>query len=110
MTVAPSKWERRGWMRRIRTYDAYFKSESYRTRYGDRRIRVVTITSGNLRLKNLKKATEEVYQQIKEAGGDASVVNRFWFTLLADEMDPAQLLTAPIWLVAGSDTPRALLE
>jgi hypothetical protein len=110
VTVAPSKWERRGWVRRIRTYDAYFKSESYRTRYGDRRARVVTVTAGDLRLKNLKQATEEVYRAMREAGEDASAQNRFWFTVFADDMDSAKLLGSPIWLVAGSDAPRALLE
>lgn len=110
VTVAPSQWERRGWMRKIRTYDAFLKSESYRAKYGDRRIRVVTITAGDIRLKNLKKATEEVYQQIRESGGDASALNRYWFTVIREEIDPAQILTAPIWYVAGSETPRALLE
>lgn len=110
VTVAPSKWERRGWMRKIRTYDAYLKSESYRARYGDRRIRVVTITAGDIRLKNLKKATEEVYREIRESGGDASALNRYWFTVIPEEMEPAQILTAPVWYVAGSETPRALLE
>ncbi|MFZ4850895.1 MAG: replication-relaxation family protein, partial [Caldilinea sp.] len=110
VTVAPSKWERRSWMRRIRTYDAYFKSESYRTRYGDRRARVVTITAGDLRLKNLKKATEEVYRALRETGEDAGAQNRFWFTVFGDDIEPGKLLAAPIWHVAGSDAPRALLE
>jgi len=77
-------------MCRIRTYDAYFKSESYRPKYGDRHARVVTITAGDLRLNNLKKTTEEVYRELKEAGADASVLNRYWFTVLADDTDPAQ--------------------
>jgi len=110
VTVAPSKWERRGWMRRIRTYDAYFKSESYRARYGSRRTRVVTVTSSALRLRNLKRATEVVFQQLRQTGEDDGAQNRFWFTVMADEFDPRRLLTEPIWQVAGSDVPRALLE
>ncbi len=110
VTVAPSKWERRGWMRRIRTYDAYFKSEDYRAKFGNRRARVVTVTAGELRLRNLKRATETIFQQLRENGEDVSAQNRFWFTVMADELEPNKLLTAPIWQVAGSDTPRALLE
>ena len=110
VTVAPSKWERRGWMRRIRTYDAYFKSDDYRTKFGSRRARVVTVTSSALRLRNLKKATEAVFEQLRACGEDDSAQNRFWFTVMTDELEPNRLLTAPIWQVAGSDTPRALLE
>ena len=110
VTIAPSKWERRGWMRRIRTYDAYFKTDTYRAKYQDRRARVLTICSGKLRLENLKKATETVYTQFREVGEDTSGQGLFWFTVFAADLEPVQLLTAPIWSVAGSDTPRALLD
>ena len=110
VTVSPSQWERRGWVRRIRTYDAYFRSEAYRTRYGSRRARVLTVTPSALRLRNLKRATEAVFQEMRQAGEDASAQNRFWFTVFEQEMDPGRLLTEPIWQLAGSDAPRALLE
>ena len=110
VTIAPTVWERRGWMRRIRAYVEYFRSEAYRTKYGTRRARLVTVTSSALRLHNLKKATEEVFRQLRELGEDASAQNRFWFTLLDDNPDPAQFLTSPLWSIAGSDEMRSLMD
>lgn len=109
VTIAPSIWERRGWMRRIRTYEAYFRSETYHTKYKGRRARVLTITSSKTRLDNLKAATETVFEQLHNAGEGSSSQDCFWFTLFGTKANPVHLLTEPVWLVAGSDTSRVLL-
>lgn len=36
VTVSPSRWERRGWARKVRAYETYFNSEAYQNRYGGR--------------------------------------------------------------------------
>lgn len=108
VTVAPSMWERRGWTRKIRAYLEYFKSEAYQTKYEGRRARILTITSGKTRLENLKKATESVFEEMGNAGEGTCDMNRFWFTTFESALDPAQLLTGPIWRVAGSSTSQML--
>lgn len=110
VTIAPTVWERRGWMRKIRTYVAYFQSEAYRRRYEGRTARVLTVNSSNLRLQNLKRATEAVFEEMRRMGEDTSAYAQFWFTVFSTDLPPSQLLTAPIWHVSGSTTPHALLE
>jgi hypothetical protein len=98
VVVAPSLFERRGWTRKIRAYLAYFDSDAYDARFEGRRVRVLTITTGEKRLQNLKQATERV-------GGGAF----FWFTTFEDAT-AGQILTGRIWQVAGAEGRRCLLE
>jgi hypothetical protein len=98
VTVAPSRWETRGWSRKVQAYLAYADSEAYRRRYGERRARILTVTTSQLRLAHLKATTETT------GGG-----NQFWFTTFELATNQANLLTAPIWSVAGRDEPAALL-
>jgi hypothetical protein len=97
VTVEPSKWEKRGWVRKVRQYTAYFQSEGYKNRYGDLVAQVLTITTGDKRLAHLKQATE-----IAEGG------KRFWFTTF-DQVQQANLLTSPIWQRAGLAGGQTLL-
>lgn len=99
MVVEPTLWERKGWSRKVQAYTAYLQSETYAARYENRRVRILTITTGRQRLAHLQAASEKV-------GGD----NRFWFTIFEEAREPAKLLTERIWQVAGSNTPRSLLE
>jgi hypothetical protein len=110
VTIAPTIWERRGWLRKMRAYLAYFQSDAYRVRYGNRRARVLTITTGMARLEHLKKATESIFAELVKAGESSTDQNRFWFTTFDDALDPAKLLTASIWSVAGSEELRAIME
>lgn len=110
VTIAPSLWERRGWTRKFRAYLAYFKSEAYQHKYGTHRARVLTITSGAGRLQNIKQACEAVFEELANSGEDTRDQGRFWFATFDEALDPTKLLSKPIWQVAGSDTPRALLE
>lgn len=98
VTVAPSIWQRRGWTRKIRVYLAYFASECYQKRYGNRPARVLTVTTGEKRLQHLKAATEQ-------AGGD----RRFWFATLDNATDAAKLFTEPIWQPAQAKERLAIL-
>lgn len=110
VTIAPSLWERRGWTRKVRAYLEYFKSEAYHAKYEGWRARILIITSGNMRLENLKKATESIFAEMGKASQDAGDMNRFWFTTFESALDPTRLLTEPIWMVAGSATPLALIK
>lgn len=87
---------RRDWARKVKAYLAYYQSGQYERRYGAKKFRVLTVTTGATRLENLRRITEE-------AGGKAI----FWFTTFEQlAVDP--LLTTPIWSVAGLNEPLPL--
>lgn len=85
------------WVTKIKGYLAYHHSGLYSQRYQAKHFRVLTITTGQRRVKNLKQKTEE-------AGGK----NLFWFTTF-DQLTPKTALFDPLWLVAGQDEPQALV-
>lgn len=97
VAVAGSSHRTRSWQEKIQAYGAYFQSQSIVDLYDTRKIRVLTVTTGQTRLENLKTATET-------AGGR----RRYWFAerSLFHEQSP---LTAPIWYVSASLGPRPLL-
>jgi hypothetical protein len=98
VTISPSLWERRGWMRKIQAYQAYLASDAFKKRYGTQDAQVLTITTTDERRVHLQEATEKV-----EVGMD------FWFTTLEQATDPDKLLTHPIWQRIGSDQRFSLL-
>lgn len=78
------------WARKIRVYREYFRPEGlYEQRYGTKAGRVLTVTTGERRLDNLKRITEE-------QGGKS----RYWFTTQA-QATTEDILRAPIWAIAG---------
>lgn len=79
------------WARKVSTYLAYIRSGKYEARYGSMKGRILTVTTGEKRLANLKAITER-------SGGKA----RFWFTTFA-QATPDAILTAPIWAVASKE-------
>jgi len=83
--------------RRIQAYQAYFASEAILTQYKTRKIRVLTVTTGERRLASLKAVTEQI-------GGKM----RYWFTT-ADRLNGNTSLSSPIWQVASGREPYALL-
>lgn len=99
VSVEPSLWQRKGWAKKVQAYGVYMNSAAYASRYEDRRARVLTITTSEKRLKNLKALAEK-----------ADGASLLWFSTFAQALDPSQLLTAPIWYPAGSDAPRPLIE
>jgi hypothetical protein len=92
-----SRWGRKDWARKVRAYIAYFTPHSpeepspYAQRFGTSRLRILTVTTGQTWLGNLKRIT-------KQAGGRG----RFWFTTF-DQVTPETVLTEPIWQKAGQD-------
>jgi len=100
VTVDPSLLEKKGWSRKIRTYDLYLSSQAFLERYEGWRARVLTVTTGEKRLSNLKKVSERVADENKAL---------FWFSTFELALDSTKLLTAPIWAVAGDDTLHTLL-
>lgn len=73
---------------KVLAYLAYYRSGQYERRYQTKSLRVLTVTTGQRRLDNLKQATEEV-------GGKQG----FYFTTF-DQITSAALLTQPLWQVA----------
>ena len=89
--------KRPDWARKVNAYLAYYNSEKIHERYGSRKGRVLTVTTGEKRVANLKAITE------REGGK-----GKFWFTTL-DQVTPETVLTAPIWRKAGSDELHSLI-
>jgi hypothetical protein len=87
---------------KVKAYNAYHESGGFEKRYNSTAMRVLTVVStrfsGEKRLMNLKRATEE-------AGGKA----RYWFTTL-QATTPETVLSASIWYVAGESEPTPLIE
>lgn len=88
----------RDWSRKVLAYLAFFRSNIPETRYGSRRFRVLTVTTGAKRLANLRAVTEKM-------GGQ----RKFWFTTFASAT-AEQILTEAVWEVATGDTPRSLID
>jgi hypothetical protein len=90
-----SRWGRKDWARKVRAYIAYFTPQApdqpsvYSQRFGTSKVRILTVTTGQKRLENLKRITEQ-------AGGRG----RFWFSTF-DQVSPETILTKPIWYKAG---------
>lgn len=96
VTVASKNWTRRTWARKILTYLEYYRSGKYHARYHTKSMRILTVTTGQKRLENLRAITEEV-------GGAA----RFWYTTF-ERILHADILVDPIWNVAGGENLRSL--
>lgn len=90
-----ARWGGKDWARKVRAYIAYFTPQPegqlslFEQRFGTPNLRVLTITTGPTRLKNLKRITEQ-------AGGRG----RFWFTTF-EAITSDTVLTDPIWFKAG---------
>ena len=77
------------WKAKIAGHLEYFRSGKYQERYKTKGQRILTITTTQRRLENLKEWTEE-------AGGR----RRFWFTTF-DQITPQTVLSRPIWYRGG---------
>jgi hypothetical protein len=97
MTGMYAKYGRRDWARKVAAYLEYYRSGKYLERYHTKSMRVLTVTTSDRRLANLKGVTEKV-------GGKG----RFWFTTF-DRLKGADILTDPIWSKAGSSDLHALI-
>ena len=88
-TGISDKFNRRTFARKMRSYLAYYSSGKYTEKYGADAMRVLTVTTSQERMKNLKKIAERL---------DGESV--FWFTTFC-QITPETVLTEPIWSVAG---------
>ena len=93
------------WQNKVRAYNAWIDSGQFERRFGDSRMRVITVVrtrySGAKRIDNLKRVTED-------SGG----AKRFWFTAF-DSIDlkrPESIFEDLIWSVASEDQPNQLLK
>jgi hypothetical protein len=97
VTGAASIWGRRDWARKVQAYLEYYRSGKYQARYQTQGLRVLTVTTGEKRLANLKAATEK-------AGGRS----RFWFTTF-EQIAKSDVLTDAIWQKAGNNGLHTLI-
>ena len=97
VTGVASVWGRRDWARKVAAYLEYYRSGKYQERYKTQGLRILTVTTGEKRLANLKAATEK-------AGGKA----RFWFTTF-ERMRTSDVLVEPIWEKAGDEGLHSLI-
>jgi len=88
----------RRWRQRVRAYLAYTLGGGYTRRFRTRSLRILTVTTSDKRLTNLRRATEE-------AGGGSL----YWFST-CDRLESADALQSPIWQVAGQSAMTALEE
>lgn len=84
------------WAQKVQSYLVYTQSGGYEKRFQTRSLRVLTVTTSEKRLNNLKRTTEQ-------AGGE----RLFWFATL-QEIERAKALTEPIWRVAGVEEACAI--
>ena len=97
-TGESSVWGRRAYGLKVAAYLAYYRSGMYQARYQTKSIRILTVTTGEQRLANLKAITEH-------AGGKS----RFWFTTFERIRTAQDVLTDPIWEVATREERHALI-
>lgn len=88
--VAARAWHRSDWVRKVHAYTEYYRSGAFTRRYKATNLRVLTVAFSERRLTHLKQATEQ-------AGGPAL----FWFALFERATDMSQVLTVPLWEIAG---------
>ena len=88
---------RHDWARKIHAYLEYYQSGSYKARYETKSLRILTVTTGERRLTNLKAITHE-----------ADRLAQFWFTTqeLATTRD---VLSEPIWQITDQDGVHPLV-
>ena len=85
------------WAVRVRACMEYVRSGRYSQRFDARSLRVLTVTTGEKRLANVKRTTEK-------ARGDAT----FSFAPL-ERVEPKTVLSRPIWQAAGQDGLHTLI-
>jgi hypothetical protein len=83
------------WRMRIIAYQELIRSGKYQARYQTRSLRILTVTTSEERLLNLKNTT------VRAGGKDL-----FWFTTL-DQIAAANVLFSPIWLLANDERDSA---
>jgi hypothetical protein len=83
---------------KVAAYITYYQSGAYEQRYKTKSLRILTITLSERRMEHLRKVTENV-------GGDT----RFWFAIHSQIL-AKMVLNTPLWRIANSLEPMALIE
>lgn len=83
---------------KILAYQVYYESGAYQLRFQTKSLRILTVTTSEVRLDNLKRVTEEAGARL-----------RYWFSTL-DQMQRERMLTAPIWKLATQTGLHPLVE
>jgi hypothetical protein len=91
VTGETTEWGKRNFAMKVATYLEYYRSGKYEERYNTQGMRVLTVTTSETRLANLKAITER-------AGGK----QRFWFTTF-DLIKESDSLIDPIWQIASRE-------
>lgn len=101
-------------------YDDWFKKilkyREYRRRIGDQRslcekrydnnsVVVLSVTTSDKRMQNLKEVTEKA---ILGAGAKLTAAQRFWFTTF-DRLTPSSFFHEPIWAIGGKEGMHAFI-
>ncbi len=86
------------WKTRIRAYLAYIRSGKYQKRYQTHSLRVLTVTTSEKRLANLKTTT------MRAGGGDM-----FWFAT-SEEVFSKDIFHSPIWQAGEGTNRRPLID
>jgi hypothetical protein len=86
------------WKTRVLGYKAYTESGKYQERYHTTSLRILTVTTTEERLANLRKTTEQ-------AGGSKV----FWFTTI-EQATADKIFFSPIWSIANETLARSLLS
>lgn len=89
----------RRFRKKIQDYRVYARSGEFRTRFGQSRFRVLTVTTSAARIKTLATVAAS------EPGAGAV----FWFATRAALLAGANFLTEPVWHRTPDGTPEALL-
>jgi hypothetical protein len=97
VTGSSKVWGKRTWARKVAVYLEYYNSGQYHERYRTKSMRILTVTTGERRLLNMKEVTEA-------EGGKA----RFWFTTF-DALLQSDVLHDAIWHVAGRSELSSLV-
>ncbi len=84
--------------RKIERYLALWQSGQYQAKYQTNILRVLTVTTSQRRLNNLKKRAEKL-----------GAANWFWFTTFDTLFLDDTVLTDAIWHVAGQEKPYAII-
>jgi len=87
------------WRQRVAAYQKYVASGKYEAQYHTRSLRILTVTTSNKRMENLRQSTVK-----------AGRSGLFWFTT-ANDSETQDILTFPIWHRANaeSNTPSCRL-
>lgn len=82
----------RRFSRKLKGYLSYWESGQYRDRYGTDILRVLIVTTGEKRMKNLKEIAERV-----------GVMDGVFYFTTFDRISAETVLTAPVWEIAGHE-------